>query len=50
LDVDVMVTIKFIVEVVLIVITLAIVIWWVYTNYQSLMVIFEDWINSLIGG
>jgi len=45
-----MVTIKFIVEVVLIVITLAIVIWWVYTNYQSLMVIFEDWINSLIGG
>ncbi len=44
-----MVTIKFIVEVVLIVVTLAAVMWWVYTNYQNLLVIFSDWVNSLVG-
>jgi hypothetical protein len=45
-----MVTIKFIVEVVLIVITLAVVIWWVYTNYESLITVLYGWIASMAGG
>ncbi len=45
-----MATIKFIVGIVVIVTTLAVVIWWVHTNFEGLLVVLEDWINSLIGG
>jgi hypothetical protein len=44
-----MVTIKFIVEVVLVIVTLVIVLWWAYTNYNNLFASFIDWIRSLVG-
>lgn len=42
--------IKFIVEVVLVVISLAIVLWWVFTNYSSLMTALQTWFSDLLGG
>lgn len=43
-----MVEIKFIVEIVLLVITLAIVIYWVYTNYGNVMDTFLDWLSEML--
>jgi len=43
-----MVEIKFIVGVVLAVITLAIILWWVYTNYSSLLTAFQNWISDVM--
>jgi len=44
-----MVEIKFIVGVVLAVITLAIVLWWVYINYSSLVIALRTWISDVLG-
>jgi len=44
-----MVEIKFIVEVVLVVISLAIVLWWIYTNYSSLVTAFQTWVSDVMG-
>ena len=43
-----MVEIKFIVEVVLVIISLAIVLWWIYTNYTSLLAAFQDWVSNVM--
>ncbi len=44
-----MVTTKFVVEVVLVVISLAIVLWWLYTNFSNLSDAFINWIQGLVG-
>jgi hypothetical protein len=44
-----MVTTKFIIEVVLVVLSLAVVLWWIYTNFSSLSAAFTNWLQSLVG-
>ena len=44
-----MVEIKFLVEVVLVAITLVVVLWWIYTNYNSLVVAFQNWVADVMG-
>ncbi len=44
-----MVEIKFIVEVVLVVISLAVVLWWIYTNYSGLITALQNWIADVMG-
>ena len=44
-----MVTTKFIIEVVLVVISLAVVLWWIYTNFSSLSTAFINWLEGLVG-
>lgn len=44
-----MVEIKFIAEVVLVIIGLAVVLWWIYTNYSSLITAFVNWVSDMFG-
>lgn len=46
--VDSMVTIKFIIEILLLVITLAVVLYWVYMNYGNVMDAFLNWIREMM--
>ena len=46
--VDNMVTIKFIIELLLLVITLAIVLYWVYLNYGNVVDAFLKWIGEML--
>ena len=43
-----MVEIKFVVEMVLLIITLAIVIYWIYTNYGNVVEAFLDWLGEML--
>lgn len=43
-----MVTIKFIIEILLLVITLAIVLYWVYMNYGNVVDTFLNWIHEML--
>ena len=43
----IMVTIKFIIEVVLLIVTLVIVLYWLYTNYSNILEAFMDWIKDM---
>lgn len=43
-----MVTTKFIIEVVLVVLSLAIILWWLYNNFSSLSTAFTNWLQSLV--
>lgn len=44
-----MVEIKFIIEVVLVIVSIVVVVWWIYTNYSSLMASLQTWINDVLG-
>ena len=43
-----MVEIKFIVELLLLIITLVIVLYWVYMNYGNIMDAFMNWIREML--
>lgn len=45
---DVMVEIKFIIEILLLVITLVIVLYWVYTNYSNVVDAFIEWLREML--
>lgn len=45
-----MVEIKFIIEIVLLVLTLVVVVWWLLTNWSNITTAFTSWIKSAIGG
>jgi len=45
---DVMVTVKFIIEVLLVVITLAIILFYIYNNYEYIVTIFQQWIDEIL--
>jgi hypothetical protein len=39
---------KFIIEVVLVVVVLAIVLYWLFTNYSTIKIVFEEWIKNVM--